>query len=73
LLRIHLVAIEEVPMPNVTPHAPRPQLPTPRGPDRWNTIRYALKSWAGTFRLCLILLVMGIPPAAVALMLALRP
>jgi hypothetical protein len=60
-------------MPNVTPPTPRPLSPTPGGPDRWNTIRYALKSWAGTFRLCLILLIMGIPTAAVALMLALRP
>jgi hypothetical protein len=42
--------------------APRP----PRNDGRWETIRYALDSWARTFRLCLICLVLIAAPAAAA-------
>lgn len=34
-------------------------------PCRWNTIRYAIGSTAKTLRLCLIVLVMIIPPALI--------
>jgi hypothetical protein len=41
------------------------------GGGRWETIRYALDSWARTFRLCLILIVVAVAPylAAVTVML----
>ena len=43
-------------------------LPAPRRPGhangRWETVRYALDSNARTFRLCLILFVTAIAPAA---------
>jgi hypothetical protein len=42
--------------------APRP----PRNDGRWETIRYALDSWARTLRLCLIWLVLIAAPAAAA-------
>lgn len=42
------------------------------GSARWETIRYALGTWGRTFRLCLILLVASITPAAGLIGLALR-
>ena len=42
--------------------APRPL----RNDGRWETIKYALDSWARTLRLCLIWLVMIAAPVAVA-------
>jgi hypothetical protein len=42
--------------------APRP----PRNDGRWETIRYALDSWARTLRLCLIWHVLIAAPAAAA-------
>ena len=32
-------------------------------PERWRTIRYALRNWGTTARFCLIMLVMFTPPA----------
>jgi hypothetical protein len=39
--------------------------------QRWQTIRFALESWAKTARLCVIVLVMSVPVDALA-WLALR-
>jgi hypothetical protein len=36
---------------------------------RWSTIRYALSSNARTLRLCVIVLVIGIPPALLAVLI----
>jgi hypothetical protein len=41
---------------------------TPRGAGRWNTVRYAIDDWGRTIRLCLILTVLSVPPAAAALL-----
>lgn len=45
-------------------------VPAPSGArhdgGRWETVRYAVDSWARTFRLCLILLVRAISPVAAA-------
>jgi hypothetical protein len=50
-------------------------VPTPRRPrrlaGRWEVIGSALDSWQRTLRLCLILLVSVIPPAAAAVVVEL--
>lgn len=51
-------------MGNVTPRPPHPCEHTPGSPGRWETVRQATKSWPGTLRLCLILLVMAVPTVA---------
>jgi hypothetical protein len=38
-----------------------------RAADRWETIRYAVDSTARTIRLCVILLVVGVPPVLIML------
>jgi hypothetical protein len=43
--------------------APAPRKPCQDG-GRWETIRYALDSWARTLRLCLILIVLVATPTA---------
>jgi hypothetical protein len=36
---------------------------TLRGAGRWSTVRYAIDDWGRTIRLCLILIVLSVPPA----------
>lgn len=38
------------------------------GSGRWATVRYAIGGWGPTLRLCLIMIVMGIPPSMVTLL-----
>lgn len=41
---------------------------TDNHPGRWGTVRYAIDQWGRTLRLCLIVLVMSVPPAVVAVL-----
>ena len=37
-------------------------------PGRWGTVRYAIDGWGRTLRLCLILIVMSVPPSVVVIL-----
>jgi hypothetical protein len=38
------------------------------GSGRWGTVRYAIDGWGRTLRLCLILIIMSVPPSVVAVL-----
>jgi hypothetical protein len=38
------------------------------GSGRWGTVRYAIDGWGRTLRLCLILIVLSVPPSVVVML-----